>query len=457
MKNIKYLFLLILLIPINAYAKTREYQLTCGSGPYAYEETFECYLKGDANVNYDAFSGEIEIDSTAPASCEIEYANNGLVSQEVTKGFKLTGTVSSDEYLKLNCKIDSKPASSGQFQIRIPNLKYHEYDDNSDASNQYIRSNLVQYKGYVSQQQTVETKPRSTDNPNSRLKSLSDENLEFTFSAFKTEYSLSVAFEVDKLNLVVIPNNEAATYEIVGSQNLEIGENTIDIYVTAPDGVSKTCYTLNINRLKRGEEIYYIEKDATLSSLSIEGYSINFESIIDTYNIHLKYDVDSVKVNAVATNPDAQVDISSTDNLNNGDKINITVTSQDGSVTKVYSINVKKDPKPKDYRSTIYVVSFVTAIAIVIIIILRTNLKNKGNPLLGRFKKKKEEQVNVDVNVVNSVSVQPIEPKPVETFVAPPMEQSQPVQPQVVESTIPAPPVPTPTVEPVQDQTNINQ
>ena len=460
MKNIKYIFLLILLIPINAYA----YEISCGSGPYAYEETFECIVKGKANTNYDELSGTIKIEN-APVTCEIEYANNGLIPKEVNSGFSLTGTSSSEELFKLNCKVSSQPASSGQFQIIIPDFKYHILDDNRDAFTEVLRSNLIQYKGYVAQAQQVETKPRNTDNPNTRLKSLSDENLDFTFSAFKTEYTLSVPFEVDNLNLLIVPNNEAATYEIIGSQNLEVGENIIDIYVTSPDGESKTCYTLTINRLKRGEEIYYIEKDSSLSSLTVQGHQINFEKIITTYTVNLTYDVSSIKVSAEATNPDANIDISSTDNLKNGDKINVTVTSQDGSSTTVYSIFIKKAAPPKDYKTTIYVVSFVTAIAIVIIIILRTNLKNKGNPLLGRFKKKKVvEEVKTEIPsapvVENSVAPTPVVqesvnngPAPVETFVAPPMPQVNPVQPAVVEPTIPTHPVPTPTVTPVEPTT----
>ena len=56
-------------------------------------------------------------------------------------------------------------------------------------------------------------------------------------------------------------------------------------------------------------------------------------------------------------------------------------------------INITKDSPPKDYRKTIYIGSFVVAISIVILIILKTNRSNKNNPLL---RKKKTEEPKED-------------------------------------------------------------
>ena len=202
---------------------------------------------------------------------------------------------------------------------------------------------------------------------------------------------------------------------------MEIGDNIIDIYVTSPDGATKLCYTLNIKRLKRGEEIYYAEKDSSLKSLEITGFPINFESIILDYNIHLKYDQDKLEVKTVATNENAKVDVSSTENLNSGDNIEITVTSEDGSTKTVYMIHISKDNPPKDYRTTIYIGAFVIAITIVIIIILKTNRTNKKNPLL-KSKKKNDEKIEpeqkeeVAESPVQTTVVENVEPVVDENF-----------------------------------------
>lgn len=464
MKSIKYILLFILLIPFNVYA----YELSCPSGPFEYEDTFECYIKGNDSITYDELSGSFDFSNSSVLTCDIEEPSNGLSKKDASKGFSYTGKSDSEELVKLSCKVTTKPSSSGYEQIIVPDFKYHELDSNKDAFTEILRSKNILYKGYVEQKQ-VDTKPRSTENPNTRLKNVSDPNLDFIFSAFKTEYDISVKYEIDSVDLLVVPNNEEATVEIKGSQKLEIGENIIDIYVTSPDGESKTCYTLTINRLKRGEDIYYIEKDSSLSALTIDGYRINFESIIYDYKIHIKYDVDSVNVKATATNPGASINVSNTDDLKNGSTITVTVTSQDGSSTSTYNIKVTKDSAPKDYKSTIYITVFVVAIAIVIIIILRTNVKNKSNPLLKKKSNKKENNKldmnsvpNADNNNVitpapeqpaESVEVLPaqpeVQPQPAQPVVAPVVPQ-EPVVPTVPEAPVaPAEPVATPEV-PVQ-------
>ena len=460
MKHIKYILLLIILIPFNAYA----YDLVCPSGPFEYEDTFECFVKGNNSITYDELSGELETHKSSVISCDVDEPENGLTSNNVSKGFSYKGTSSEDILVKFTCKISSKPSQSGIEQLIIPNFKYHELDSNRDAFTEVLRSNNIQYKGYVEQVQE-EKKPRNTDNPDTRLKNISEPNLDFVFSSFKTEYEISVKFEIDKIDLLIVPNNEAAQVDIDGSQELSIGQNVIDIYVTSPDGVSKTCYTLTINRLKRGEEIYYIEKDSSLSSLSIDGHSITFESIIYEYKVHLKWDEDKININATSTNPEAHINISNTDDLKNGDAVNVTVTSQDGSTNTTYTIKITKDPKPKDYRSTIYISIFVVTIAIVIFVILRTNIKNKGNPLL-KIKAKKEQMAEkaernkkLDMNSVpnadNTNIITPSEPQPVEnvevlnnqpvvnTPVEPIVAPSVPVEPAAV------PVEPVATVEPV--------
>ena len=390
MKNIKYL-LLILLIPITA----RAFELSCPQGPFNYQESFECVIKGDNSNNYDEFSGSITL-SEDSIVCSYEEPINGfeIVHGDDDSSFSYKGISTSEELVKIKCEVTKKAESTDKVQLMVPNLKYHIYDSNMDAKNEVLRSGYVLISQYQEDpsQKPVE-KPRNTSDASVRLKLISDENLDFTFSSFKTIYDIIVLFDVNKLNLNIVPNNELATYRIEGSQNLEIGDNTIDIYVTSPDGSKELCYTLNIKRLKRGEEIYYPEKDSSLKSLTIEGFSINFESIILDYNIHLKYDQDEINVKGVPTNDNAKVSVSKTAELNNGDTVEVVVTSEDGSSKTTYMINITKDSPPKDYRKTIYIGSFVVAISIVILIILKTNRSNKNNPLL---RKKKTEEPKED-------------------------------------------------------------
>ena len=381
MKHIKYIILLLLIIPINVFA----YKLECPEGPFNYGDTFLCQVTGNTMQQYDLISGSLDTIKSGNLSCSFSGYAYGLEPLDVPKknGFSYKGKSDDPTLVTYKCEVANKVSETTKEQLTISDFKYHIFDDNRDASTEILRSGLIILNQYVEQvQEVVDTRSRKTDNPDTRLKLISDENLDFTFSSFKTEYDLSVLFEVEKLNLYVVTNNEASTYRIEGSQELQIGMNVIDIYVTSPDGSATTCYTLNINRLKRGEEIYYPEKDSSLSSLSVDGYDISFESIILDYRIHVGYNVDYLNINAVATNSNAKIDISNTDNIKNGDTITVTVTSQDKSSQTVYMINITKDPKPKDYRPYIYGGLIVVALIIVIVIILITNQKNKNDPLL---------------------------------------------------------------------------
>lgn len=441
MKHIKYLLIAILLLPISVFA----YEIKCeDKGIYGYEDTFSCVLKGNSGVTYESISGELEKNSTSVLSCEIEKLDNGLeiMSSEDNQGtsFSLSGTLNSEDIVKYNCKVATKPSMSQQEQLVISELRYDISDDNKTETTEVIRSNAVRIQEYI-ETPTGDTKPRDTSNPNSRAKEIkiNNDSSIFTFSSFKTIYDIELKYEVSDIELFIVPNNENATYEVKGNTQLEIGINVIDVYIISPDETSKTCYTLNIKRLKRGEDIYYPEKDSSLSDLKVDGYTINFESVIDEYRVHLTYDVDSLKVVATPKESGSIVEISNTSNLRNGSVIEINVTSQDGSNKSTYYIKITKDSPPKDYRNLIYGGAIVVAIVVVIIIIIITNTRNKNNPLI-KGKNKKEDNNVPPVQPV--VQEQPVAPEQLPTPVVETPSAPQPVVPPTPE--VPTTPAPTP-------------
>ena len=462
MKYIKYSLLLILILPISVFA----YELKCeDTKVYEYEDEFYCVLKGNVDTSYEVVTGELEKNLDSVLSCEMEKPDNGLENKtdnNNASAFSYTGSLTSDEIVKFKCKVATKPTTSKLEQLVIPELKYDIVNDNKNEITEVVRSNAIKIQEYI-ETSKGETKPRDTSNPNSRAKDIQINNDPsiFTFSSFKTIYNIEVKYEVSTVSLFILPNNENATYEVKGNETgtLEIGMNVIDIYVTSPDQTAKTCYTLNINRLKRGEDIYYPEKDSSLSDLKIDGYVINFESVIYEYRVHLPYDVDSLKVNATAKESGSIVEISNTSNLYNGSTIEVVVTSQDGSNSTTYVIKISKEAPPKDYRNFIYGGAIVGAIVIVIIIIIITNTRNKNNPLLRSKKKKEEESVVPPVQPVEQVQ-QPVQPQPVQQPIVETPSVPQPVVPPAPEVPTQPAPTPMPQVEvqqPVeQNNTNIN-
>ena len=81
-------------------------------------------------------------------------------------------------------------------------------------------------------------------------------------ASLATEYSITVPYEVTKLNLDYVKSNDKATVKVRGNSDFKVGEvNTVTIDVTAEDG-SKKAYILNIKR-------DVLNAEATLKSLFI--------------------------------------------------------------------------------------------------------------------------------------------------------------------------------------------
>lgn len=100
------------------------------------------------------------------------------------------------------------------------------------------------------------------DIENARLETLAIEDV-LLYPAFDADilnYEAEVSEELNLLNILAIPENEAGTVEIVGAENISEGENEIIINVTSPSGSSKRKYTINIHKRNKKEEIEYIEK-----------------------------------------------------------------------------------------------------------------------------------------------------------------------------------------------------
>ncbi len=106
-------------------------------------------------------------------------------------------------------------------------------DSSSSSSNSYSNSN------YVYQQPIVQEPPKSSD---TSLKSITIDEEELSLSD-----TLSYQTKNDRVTISVLPNDSKSTVDYNPFTELEVGENIINIKVTAEDGSSKE-YQLNITR-----------------------------------------------------------------------------------------------------------------------------------------------------------------------------------------------------------------
>lgn len=381
MKKIKLLILvLIMSFPIMVDA----HELVCDTTVSKnHGESFNCYIKLNELPMFDEISGTIT--SSNDVECKVFRYDSGLQneSQDESK-FKLSGAPTKNQIIDFTCEVVGKPTEETTAQVMISDYKYHIFEDDKDAESLILRSSYIKLNKYEEELviETEDDKPRDTSNNDSLLKTIQDDNLELSFSKFITKYEIEVLFEVEQLDLKVLPVNKNAIVKIEGNQKLEIGKNTIDIYVTSPDNKTTTCYSLYITRLARGEEIYYPKKDATLSNMTVTGYSIKFNKDIYEYHIHLDRNTSKVEVNPTTTYEDAIVDISKTNNLVNNDIITVTVTSADGTNIQKYKIRVTKDAPKKDYSLYITLGIIIIVFLVVAYLFLRTSKKEKNDPLL---------------------------------------------------------------------------
>ncbi len=83
----------------------------------------------------------------------------------------------------------------------------------------------------------------------SLIKLLEIKGYEIDFDPNKHEYSIKVKNNVTSLDLNIILNDSNATYEVRGNENFKVGENTVEIIVTAEDESTST-YTIKVDREK---------------------------------------------------------------------------------------------------------------------------------------------------------------------------------------------------------------
>ena len=70
-----------------------------------------------------------------------------------------------------------------------------------------------------------------------------------------TEYKAEIANDINKIDLLAIPQRQNATVTISGNEEMQIGHNKIEVTVLAEDGITSKKYYIDIYRRNEAEEI----------------------------------------------------------------------------------------------------------------------------------------------------------------------------------------------------------
>ena len=227
---------------------------------------------------------------------------------------------------------------------------------------------------------------------NNDLENLIVKNYTIDFDKEKTNYTIIVNNDITKVEIEATPSESSAKVEITGNEELVVGGNTVVVTVTGTDNTTKT-YTINVIRKASDDENQTSTADVYLESLKIENYSLNFDKKVFNYDLKIDYDLKELKIDAIASDNQATVEINGNENLKNNSKITISVTSLDGS-SQVYTINIikKNENLWKTIVSILELVALALLVALCIVLIIKHNKSKKGNT-------KKENKLSKTKNI----------------------------------------------------------
>lgn len=124
---------------------------------------------------------------------------------------------------------------------------------------------------------TIEvTKTANLELANTNLETLAIENalLNPVFDNSVTHYQVEVANDSYNLNMLAIPENEKATVEIQGKEDLKEGDNLVKVIVTAGNKITKKEYEITVHRRNQQEqEKYQAQQEENKEKLE-EAYKI---------------------------------------------------------------------------------------------------------------------------------------------------------------------------------------
>ena len=225
------------------------------------------------------------------------------------------------------------------------NGQYHCH--NSGTSGSSSSNNTTKRTTATKKTTTTRTTTTSTSTTTTQIIKNNDTTIkeiiidDISFQIIEDIYYTTKNSSVD---IKVILNDEKAEYSINGNLNLNTGENTITIIVTAEDESTK-------------EYKFIITKEEDLkSNTNIKAYinedTINFYNNKATYTV--KTDQESVSIECIPDNDNAIINIDNPNpTLNYGDNIiNIHITAED-QTTNNYKLTIYRPKPPKEEKSSI--------------------------------------------------------------------------------------------------------
>ena len=176
------------------------------------------------------------------------------------------------------------------------------------------------------------------------------------FSSSTTAYTATVPFDVTSLNLSWKTADSGASVSVSGN-SLVVGENTVTVTCTAPNGAQK-YYVITVTRQQ--DPNYKPSDVALLSDLTLDAARLSptFSGAVTDYVAYVPFETKSVTLTGVAKDEKAlQVTEDTRQLVNEGETVlSVTCTAEDGVTKKTYTVHVYRMPKYEGIIPTMEIV-----------------------------------------------------------------------------------------------------
>ncbi len=222
----------------------------------------EFYNSNGDKVNIDTSSLELKIGRDENKAVEISTQNitpdntnlsilrlnHEGISPEFNKDIKEYYFVTNDKIEKLDITAVPENPDATVTITGNNNLKIGENVIEIKVESQ-DRTKTSSYKINLTKTSNLETA-----NANLETLAVREASLEPEFDNNITQYKLEIPNEVDKIDVLAIPQRENAKVRVSGSGEMQIGNNKIEIDVTAENGTTHKKYEILVHRRNAEEE-----------------------------------------------------------------------------------------------------------------------------------------------------------------------------------------------------------
>ena len=271
-----------------------------------------------ATITLNGGAGPVSASVQNGSGSATQFLDNSSMSVSCTAGSSGTVTISAsgtvgDYSTETDVNVsNSKSVKIVEPVVETPKQETQNTNKQTQTTTQRNTSNNTTKK--------TETTTKSSDSKLATLE-IAEATILPEFDSNTTEYQITIPNEITQLTINATPSSSKATVEINRNEELQEGENIIEIVVTAENGGTTTYKITTITDLYD----YEIEEE-------------------------LSYKISEVIVKAISTREDAEVVITGNEDLSEGKNtitIKATLTSEEGDTEeRIYKVIIKKEKEP---------------------------------------------------------------------------------------------------------------